>query len=121
MASKGYVQSLLNALPEGTKGPVTAAILYLLDNLSVGLPDPGKRATNFRWYRFDAVTPSVANTEFTIHHGQGAVPLVCWPILPLDVNGTRMVRLTTTRAADAQRVYLSSPDTGATVSVLIEF
>lgn len=120
MASKGYIDSLLNALPEGVKGPVTQAFRHVLDNLSIGLPDDMKRATNFRWYRFDSVTSSVANTEFSIHHGMGTIPLLCWPILPLDSSGGQVVRINVTRPADAQRVYLSSPDTGASLTLLIE-
>lgn len=121
MASKGYVETLLNALPDPVKGPVTQAFRHVLDNLSIGLPDAGRRATNFRWYRFDVVTSSVANTEVSIHHGQGSIPLVCWPVLPLDSSGGQVVRMKVTRPADAQRIYLSSPDTGASVSLLVEF
>jgi hypothetical protein len=120
VASKGYVESLLNALPDGVKGPVTQAFRYVLDNLAVGLPDDTKRATNFRWYRFDSVTSSVANAEFSIHHGLGQIPLLCWPILPLDSSGGQVVRVKVTRPADAQRVYLSSPDTGASLTMVIE-
>jgi hypothetical protein len=120
MASKGYIEPLLNALPEGVKTPVTQAFRYVLDNLSIGLPDDGKRAVNFRWYRFDVVTSSIANTEVSIHHGLGQTPLLCWPILPLDSSGGQVVRLKVTRPADAQRVYLSSPDTGASLTLLIE-
>lgn len=121
MASKGYVETLLNALPDGVKTPVTQAFRHVLDNLSLGQPESGKRATNFRWYRFDTVTSSVANTEFSIHHGQGAMPIACWPVMFLDSSGGRVVRLNVTRAADAQRIYLNSPDTGASVSVMVEF
>lgn len=121
MAQKGYVESLLNVLPDGVKTPVTQAFRHVLDNLAIGLPDASKRATNFRWYRFDTVTSSVANTEFSIHHGQGAIPLVCWPVLFLDSSGGQVVRLRVTRPSDAQRIYLSSPDTSASVSILAEF
>lgn len=121
MASKGYVESLLNSLPEGVKNPVTQAFRYLLDNIAIGLPDNTKRATNLRWYRFDTVTSSVANTEFSIHHGQGSSPLLCLPVAFLDSSGGQVVRLKVTRAADAQRIYFSSPDTGASLSVMVEF
>ena len=121
MASKGYIESLLNALPDDVKTPVTQAFRHVMDNLSLGLPDPAKRATNFRWYRFDATTSSVANTEFSIHHGQGSLPLVCWPVMFLDSSGGQVVRLKVTKPADAQRIYLSSPDTSASISMLAEF
>lgn len=121
MASKGYTETLLNSLPEGVKGPVTTAFRHVLDNLSIGAPDDTKRAVNFRWYRFETTTSSVADTEFSIHHGNGSIPLVCWPVLFLQSSGGQVVRLHVTRPADAQRVYLSSPDTSAAVSVLMEF
>ena len=121
MASLGYLESLLNALPDGVKGPVVSAVRELSKNLTIGLPDSMKKATNFKWIRFDAVTSSVANTEFSIHHGQGSSPLVCWPVLFLDSSGGQIPRLKVTKPADAQRVYLSSPDTSASVSLLMEF
>jgi hypothetical protein len=121
MATKGYVDALLNALPDDAKNAVIQAFRYVLDNLAIGQPDSGKRATNFRWYRFDATTSSVANTEFSIHHGQGLMPLLCWPVMFLDSSGGRVVRLTVTRPADVQRIYLSSPDTSASVSMMVEF
>jgi hypothetical protein len=121
MASLGYLESLLNALPDGVKSPVTQAVRELAKNLAIGLPDDQKKATNFRWTRFDTVTSSVANTEFSIHHGVGSIPLVCWPVLFLDSSGGQVVRLKVTRPADAQRMYFSSPDTSASVSLLAEF
>lgn len=120
MASKGYVETLLNALPEGVKTPVTQAFRHVLDNLSIGGPNDMERATNFRWYRFDTVTSSVANQEFSVHHGLGQIPLLCWPVMFLDSSGGHIVRLKATRPADAQRVYLSSPDTGASLTLMVE-
>jgi hypothetical protein len=121
VADKGYVESLINALPDSVKNGVTQAFRYVLDNLSIGAPESAKRATNFRWYRFDTTTSSVANVEFSIKHGQGAIPLVCWPVMFLDSSGGQVVRLKVTRPADVQRIYLSSPDTSASVSILAEF
>jgi hypothetical protein len=122
MASIGLIESQLNALPEGVKTPVTQAFREAVKTgYAIGLPDDTKRATNFRWFRFDTVTSSVANTEFTVHHRQGAAPLVCWPVMFLDSSGGQIVRLKITRPADAQRIYLSSPDTSASVSLLAEF
>ena len=112
---------MLNALPDAAKNAVTQAFRYVLDNLAIGQPDDRARATNFRWFRFSSTTSSVADTEFSIHHGQGTKPISCWPVLFLDSSGGQIVRLKVTRAADAQRIYLSSPDTGAIVTILAEF
>jgi hypothetical protein len=121
MASKGYLESLLNALPDGVKNPVMQAVRELATNMAFGLPDNMKKATNFRAIRFDSTTASVANTEFSIHHGQGSLPLYILPLAYLDSSGGQLVRLKVTRPADAQRIYLSSPDTSAFVSLLAEF
>jgi hypothetical protein len=121
LASKGYVETILNSLPEAVKKPVTLAFRHVLDNLSIGGIDDTERAANFRWYRFDTVTSSVANQDFSSHHGQGQTPLLLWPIMSLNATGTQIVRLRTTRASDAQWIYLSSPDTGAAISLLVEF
>ncbi len=121
MADKGYVEALLNRLPAEVKTPITSAFRFVLDNLSIGGVDDTKRAANFRWYRFDGVTSSVANQEFSIRHGQGQMPILCWPVAWLDSSGGRIVPLRVTRPADAQRMYFSSSDTSASVSILAEF
>lgn len=121
MANKGYLESLLNALPDNVKNPVTQAFRYFADNISAGQPDDMDRATNFRWYRFTSTTSSVANLEFSIHHGQGTKPIWFFPVAFLDSSGGQIVRLNVTRAADAQRIYLSSPDTSASLTIFAEF
>lgn len=121
MASKSLVETLLNKLPDAVKGPVTQAFRHLFEaGIALGGTEDTKRAGNFKWIRFDAVTSSVANTEITIHHGLGQKPLHCLPFLPLDSSGVQLVRVKVTRPADLQRIYLSSPDTGAALSVLVE-
>lgn len=121
MSDKGLVESMCAGLPDAVKKPILSAFRYILDNGAIGGVQTSERAVNFRWYRFDVTTPSVADQEFSIHHGNGSVPLLCWPILPLNEVNARVVRLRVTRAADAQRIYLSSPDTSAAITVLAEF
>lgn len=120
MADKGYTQSLLSSLPTDQRTVLVRVFDYVLGNLRFGVRDNQDRAENFQLYRFDAVTSSVANTEFSISHGMAQAPYLLMPILPLDSSGGQIVRLKVTRAADSQRVYLSSADTGVSISVMVE-
>lgn len=121
MANKGYVQSLLNRIKDAdTKQSVTEAFEYVLDNLRVGGVGDLERAENFQWYVFDTTTSSVANQEFSIEHGLNQAPNRCTQWLDLTSSGNQVVRLRTPRPADARRIYLSSPDTGAPIQVLAE-
>lgn len=91
---------------------------YLQDNWRLG---DGTRAANAQWYKFTAVSSSVAGTEFSVSHGQGQAPSKLIPVLDLTNIGSRLVPLTVTRTPDAQRVYLSSSDTSATMTFYLEF
>jgi hypothetical protein len=120
VSEKGFVEAQLNRLDQKTKSVLTQIFTHVLDTGQIGGVSHQEKARNFKWIRLDSTTATVANEEFTIHHGLGQVPIHVLPFLPLDAVGTRMVRLTVTRAADASRIYLSSPDTSAPFSVLME-
>lgn len=120
MAEKGYIASLLNTLDASLKAPLKYAFDYAMDNLSLGAMSPSPKATNFRFYRLDGVSSSVANQEFSLVHGTGQVPINLLPLAPLSNVGTQIIRLQVTRAPDVNRIYLSSPDTSASFSVLLE-
>lgn len=119
MATKGYIDQLLNALPAETRGPVVRSFQYLMDNLRFGLQGDRTRAENFQGYRFDATTSSVANTEFSIAHNLGYAPGVIIPLLPLE-EGAALVPLVVTKAPDPSRIYLRSSSTGAAISIYLE-
>jgi hypothetical protein len=119
LANKGYTDQILNTLPTETRGPVTRAFQYVLDNLRFGLQSDRTRAENMQGYRLDATTHVDANTEFSVSHGLGQAPSLVLPILILDV-GNSFVPLTVTRAADASRIYLRSSSTGAPISLYVE-
>lgn len=120
MASKGYVESLINRLDEKVRSALKYAFEHVLDNGQIGGIENGRKAINFRWYRVDGTTSSTANEEFTIAHGLGVAPFHILPMVPLGSSGGQLVRLKVTRAADATRVYLSSPDTNASFTLLLE-
>jgi hypothetical protein len=120
VANKGYVETLIGRLPEQIRTPLKYAFEHVLDNGQIGGVEHGKKAINFRWYRLDATTSTAANTEFTVAHGLGMAPYHLLPMVPLNSSGSQLVRLRVTRAADASRLYLSSPDTNAAFSILVE-
>jgi hypothetical protein len=120
MASKGYVESQLNRLDAKIRNVFTQVFTHVLDNLQIGGISHQEKAINFRWIRVDSTTATTANEEFSIQHGGGQTPLYLIPLLPLDSSGGWCPRLKVTRAADASRVYLSSPDTNARFSMLME-
>lgn len=119
MASKGYIEQLLNALGKDVRGPIVRSFQYVLDNGRFGLQTDRTRAENFQGYRFDATTPGTANEEFSIAHNLGYAPGLILPILPLE-EGTQLVPLVVTKAPDEARVYLRSSSTGAPISVYVE-
>ena len=120
MAESGYVESILGGLAADIKRSVASAFTYVLDNLRLGPFDAGTRAKNFQWYWLSGTTSSNANVEFSIAHGLGRAPYVALPVLPLNAVNTQLVTLQVTRAADASRIYLSSPSTSAAIALLVE-
>ena len=117
MASKAYVDSLLNALDANLRYPIRSAIWYLMDNWSLG---NGARATNAQWYQFTSTTAAVANTEFTVKHGLGAAPKWLIPVVDVTAQNAQLVPLTVSRSADGTYVYLKSSSTSATFQFYLE-
>lgn len=119
MASKGYVEQVCLALPDGVRRPILAAFRYILDNGRFGLRTADARADNFQGVRLDGTTSADANVEFSLPHRLNRQPTLAIPVLPLRPGAT-IVPLTVTRTADRSRVYLSSPSTAVSVSLYVE-
>ena len=120
MADIGYVQSVLGSLPPDVRQPLIEAFRYVLTNLVLGEPGEGKRSLTGAWVQRTVTTPAAANTAFSIVHGLGSIPTAVYPVLFCDRVSAQIVPLTITQAADAQRVYLKSSSTGASITVWIE-
>ena len=97
--------------------PIRNAFWYLMDNWKIGT---GGRAINAQLYRISGTTAAIANTEFSIKHGQDGSPVQLIPILDLSAVNAQLVPLTTSRAADAERVYLKSSVASAPFNALVE-
>lgn len=120
MADKGYVESQLNRLESNLRNVFTQIFTHVLDTYQIGGIGHQEKAQNFRWVRLDSTTATVSGQEFTIQHGAGQMPLYLIPLMPLDSSGVWLPRLKVTRAADASRIYLSSPDTNVQFTCLME-
>lgn len=120
MADYGAVETDLLALPREHQGVWKRIWRYVLGNLRFGRCEHGTRATNFQLYAFEATTHATPDTEFSIEHGLGVTPHLLFPAVRLDSVNQSIVPLTVTRAADRNRVYLSSSEASANILVLIE-
>lgn len=120
MAEASYVKSIFGSVPDAVKLAADRAFTYVLSNLKFGAVAHQTRATNFQAYWLTGTTSSNASEEFSIAHGLGYAPNVVFPVLSLTAINERTVNLSVTRAADAQRIYLSSPSTSAAIALLVE-
>lgn len=120
MADSSYAKSLIGGLAKDVQQAFGAVFTYILANLKFGAVEHQTRATNFQCYYLNSTTHATANTEFSIAHGLGQTPHTLIPVLALDQVGAQIVPLTVSRAADANRVYLTSSSTSAAFSVLVE-
>ncbi len=120
MANKGYTDSILGTLPDPIKQAVQSAFRYVLDNLRFGSVEHQTRATNFQAYWLTGTTAANAGEEFSIAHGLEKAPMVAFPVLPLNAINAQWVPLRVSRAADANRIYLTSSSTSAAFAVLVE-
>jgi len=120
MAQVSYINQVLAGFPSDQRKALQLAFEYVLTNLRLGRPDPASRAENLQLYYFDGITASVANTEFSMVHGLAAVPYNMIQVLPVRVVGAQIVPLRVTRAADTNRVYLSSSVVNAPFMIALE-
>lgn len=120
VADSSYVKSLLGSLQADIKKALGEAFTYVLGNLRFGAVEHQTRATNFQAYWLTGTTSSNASQEFSIAHGLGRIPMVAFPVLPLDQVGVQFVTLQVSRAADAQRIYLKSASTSVALALLVE-
>lgn len=123
MATSAYVKALLGGLPTEVRAPIQRAFEYVFDrNLEFGPVDHQEPTANFRGVYLEVTTSSVASQEVAIAHGLGRTPNVWFQVMkPGAVNARLIGDLTTSRAADTKRLYLTSAgSTGATTFLYVE-
>lgn len=120
MADRGYVRTLLGSFPSAQKQALGEIFDYLLKNWRVGLPGHQEVAENMAWVQLNGTTSATPGSEVAIIHGLASAPRVAFPVLDLGTVGAQCVPLTTTRAADASRIYVSSSVASAPFTVFVE-
>lgn len=120
MAAGGYITTLLGGLTADSRRVLTRVFEYFVENNELGPIEHQTKLTNFKGYYVQSTTSSTADDEFSVQHGIGRTPYLLVPVLPLDDTTAKIVRLQVSRPADAQRVYLRSPEVSAPISLWIE-
>lgn len=123
MADSGVVKTYLSGLESNARRALGSIFDYILKDIRFGrvpIDDIGERSVNLGGGLFRATTPSVANEEFSVEHNFGRTPYLLIQVMPGDVVGAKLIRLENTRAWDASRVYLRSPETSATFYFYLE-
>ena len=120
MANPSYVTSLLGGLDATDRAAWKRVWDHVLTDVAFGAAEDQGSAENMRGHFYTATTPSTADTEFNVAHGLGSAPRMAFPVLPLNTVNAQSVDLKVTRAADSQRIYLSSPSTAAVIFLYIE-
>lgn len=121
MADSGIVTNYWAGTNNAVRKAAQAAFTYILKNLKIGPAEDQGIAGNMGGVWYQVTTSSVANREFSLAHQQNQTPTMVMPGMPLNVVGASVVPLEVSRAADDQRVYLTSSSTGASVYLYVEF
>ena len=121
MADATYLSQLVRPLD---KDDALSRAFHAAFDGAITFGRPLGQSTNHALIFLEGRTHETANTEFSIQHGLNRVPYALHlQSLPLDGNGSigfSIVPLTVTRAADAQRIYLSSSVEDARIRVGVE-
>ena len=120
MADSGAVKAYLAGLESDVKTVLGSVFDYVLKELRFGRAEASEAATNFGGGFFKGTTDAVANTEFSIVHNFGRTPYLLIPVMPGNIVGAKIVRLENSRAWDANRIYLKSPDVDAVFYLYLE-
>ncbi|MCR4340638.1 MAG: hypothetical protein NUW01_12225 [Gemmatimonadaceae bacterium] len=120
MADQGNIESMLSGLPDDQRRIFRAIFEYLIRDIRFGRAVDGDPSKNFGGGFFSATTDATPGTEFTIPHSFGRTPYLLIPVLPLDTVNATLVPLTVTRAADSNRIYLSSTSASASIMLYVE-
>jgi len=120
LAKVAGVEVLVGGVDPDLKRVIIRIFDYVLNNLRIGRPDANTRSENLQAYFVAGTTPAVANTAFSVVHGLSQPPYVAIPVLDLQSVNSELPRLIVSRAADANRVYLKSPDASAPFVLMVE-
>lgn len=123
MASVGYLEGQLNALPVEQRR-VHVQVVRALGELRFGAPseeDEPVACENFGAHLVPFTSSSTANNTNAVAHGLGRVPRLFFQVMDPNTVGSRVVGdLEVTRAADATYLYVATATTGAALLLYVE-
>lgn len=125
MATSSHAKSLLGGVPADLKAALHKVVEYVFDRTlafgPISTTDLRTATTNFAGRYLRVTTSGTANQEFSVSHGLGRTPNVCWQVgNPRVVNSRFLGDLAFARAADENRIYMASASTGATLFLYVE-
>jgi hypothetical protein len=122
MADLGFIESEIRSWPAALQPTALRIFRAILRDIRFGHPngDAADPALNLGGAFLHGTTPATPGTEFSIPHAFGRTPYLATPVLRLDAVGSSVVPLTVSRAADAKRVYFTSTEADAPVSLFVE-
>lgn len=121
MASVGYLESLLNTLPEQIRKPLVAFSREAFKSLRFGaLEDEPVAAENFGGHLVPVTTASVADDEVAVEHRLERTPRLVIPMLDPTVVNAHLPAITMTQAADTKYLYFKSATTDASFHLYVE-
>lgn len=120
MAQSSYVESQLGGVDATLKRALKAIFDYVLSNLRFGPIEANTRAENLTGRYYHGTTHATPNTEFSVKHELQVKPYMAVQVIDLTTVNSVHLQLTVTKAADAERIYLSSPVASATFAIYVE-
>ncbi len=120
MATASYVESQLGGVEAVLKRALKSIFDYVLSNLRFGPVEANTRTENFTGRFYQGTTHATPNTEFSVKHELQVAPYLLIPVLDLTAVNSVMPKLTVTKAADRERVYLKSDVASATIKFYLE-
>lgn len=120
MAKAAFLKALFGVFPGVQKSALYQAADFLCDrNWRFG-PPGSTRSENMAGVFVQLTTSSVSTGVVSVAHGLGKIPDIFWPVGNPRVVNSFLPRLSVPRAADATRLYVTSPDTAVTCSLYVE-
>ena len=122
MADYGEIQTIINGFPENLRPKMlefAKAVLKMRFGHPTGTTS-SEKLVNFSGAFLHGTTPATPGDEFTIAHDIGRAPYFGLIGLRFDAVGSSVVPLTVSRAADNHRVYLTSTEANAPVTLFAE-
>jgi hypothetical protein len=122
VADLGFLEAEIKTLPEALRPPMLRIVRAIVKDIRFGHPTGDERdpLLNLGGAFLHGTTPTTPGEEFTIAHSFGRTPYLALMAMRLSDVGSSIVPLTVSRAADANRIYLTSTIGDAPITLVVE-